>query len=161
MDGVLLKTVHASVALDRGADLVLCVNPIVPVDTTRAVEHGVMKRGKLIDRGFPSVISQTIRTLIASRLSVGLASYDGRYKGADVILFQPDRDDYTMFFTNIFSFNQRKYVAEHAYEVDAAQPREAARDPPPHPRPARHAPARRDPGPHRGAKPVVQRRPRS
>ena len=29
VDGVLLKTMHASVALDEGADLVLCGNPIV------------------------------------------------------------------------------------------------------------------------------------
>jgi predicted acylesterase/phospholipase RssA len=44
VDGVLLKTVHASVALDEGADLVLCINPIVPVDTIRSVEQGFMRR---------------------------------------------------------------------------------------------------------------------
>ena len=33
VDGVLLKTLHASVALEKGAELVLCINPIVPVDT--------------------------------------------------------------------------------------------------------------------------------
>ena len=51
VDGVLLKTVHASVALEEGAELLLCVNPIVPVDTIRSVELGVMRRGLLADRG--------------------------------------------------------------------------------------------------------------
>jgi predicted acylesterase/phospholipase RssA len=117
VDGVLRKTLHASVALDAGAGLVICLNPIVPVDTRRAVEKGIMRRGKLIHRGWPSVLSQTFRTLIHSRLEVGLACYGDRYDGADVILLEPRRDDYRMFFTNIFRFSSRRYVAEHAYSA--------------------------------------------
>jgi predicted acylesterase/phospholipase RssA len=117
VDGVLRKTLHASVALDAGAKLVLCLNPIVPVDTRRAVEAGVMRRGKLIHRGWPSVVSQMFRTLIHSRLEVGLKAYEERYDGADVILLEPRADDYRMFFTNIFSFSSRRYVCDHAYQA--------------------------------------------
>ncbi len=116
VDGVLLKTLHASVALDKGAELVICVNPLVPVDTDGAVEQGVMKRGNLLDRGMPTVLSQTFRTLIYSRLGTGLAAYQDRYEGADVVLFEPRRDDYTMFFRNVFSFSARQEVCEHAYQ---------------------------------------------
>jgi len=115
VDGVLHKTVHASVALDRGAELVLCINPIVPVDTANSVDKGVMRRGKLVDRGLPTVMSQTLRTLIHSRLGTGLAAYRERYDAADVILIEPTKDDYTMFFVNVFSFAERKMVIEHAY----------------------------------------------
>jgi len=116
VDGVLRKTLHASVALEDGdVDLLLCVNPIVPVDTVRAVERGVMRRGKLIDRGLPAVLSQTFRTLINSRLEVGMRAYENRYEGKDWVLFQPRRDDYRMFFTNIFSFEERVAVCQHAY----------------------------------------------
>lgn len=115
VDGVLLKTLHASVALEAGADLVLCVNPIVPVDTADAVREGIMRRGHLVNRGLPTVLSQTFRTLVHSRLSVGLNSYEPRYPGTDVILFEPSPDDYRMFFTNIFRFSSRKAVCEHAY----------------------------------------------
>jgi len=116
VDGILRKTVHASVALEAGAELVLCVNPIVPVDTATAVEKGVMRRGKLIDRGWPTVFSQTLRTLIYSRFKTGLASYEDRFDGADIVLLEPKRDDYRMFFTNIFSFSTRRDVCEHAYD---------------------------------------------
>jgi NTE family protein len=116
VDGVLLKTVHASVALDEGADLVLCVNPIVPVDTIRSVELGVMRRGQLADRGLPTVLSQTFRTLVHSRMGVGLAAYETRYTDKDVLVFEPRRDDYSMFFNNVFSFSNRKAVCEHAYQ---------------------------------------------
>jgi predicted acylesterase/phospholipase RssA len=115
VDGVLIKTLHASVALEAGADLVFCINPLVPVDTGRAVEAGIMRRGKLVDRGLPAVLEQSLRTMIRSRLQVGLATYKERYKGSDVILLEPRRDDYRMFFTNIFSFSQRRAVCEHAY----------------------------------------------
>ena len=115
VDGVLLKTMHASVALDEGADLVLCVNPIVPVDTIRSVELGVMKRGRLADRGLPAVLSQTFRTIIHSRIGIGLAAYERKYADRDVLVFEPSRDDYRMFFSNIFSFAKRKAVVEHAY----------------------------------------------
>jgi NTE family protein len=113
VDGVLLKTLHASVGLDAGARLMLCINPIVPVD----LRNGGAARGTLVDHGLPSVLSQTFRTLIHSRLQVGLAAYGNRYQGADVVLLEPRRDDYRMFFTNIFTFSSRKAVCEHAYEV--------------------------------------------
>ena len=115
VDGVLLKTVHASVALEEGADLVLCVNPIVPVDTIRSVELGVMRRGQLIDRGLPTVLAQTFRTMVHSRMGAGLAAYETRFADKDVLVFEPRRDDYDMFFTNVFSFSNRKAVCEHAY----------------------------------------------
>jgi len=115
VDGVLLKTLHASVALNSGTELVFCLNPIVPVDTEDAVAAGVMRRGKLIDRGLLTVLSQTFRTMVHSRLSVGMASYTPRYPGQEVVLIEPPRDDYRMFFTNIFRFSSRKAVAEHAY----------------------------------------------
>ncbi len=115
VDGVLLKTLHASVALEAGAELVICVNPIVPVDTIRAVEAKMMKKSNLLDRGLPTVLSQTFRTLVHSRLEVGMAAYDTKFKDSDVVLVQPKRDDYLMFFTNIFGFAERRAVCEYAY----------------------------------------------
>lgn len=126
VDGVLNKTVHASIAFDHGAGLVICVNPIVPVDTARAVADGVMERGRLTDRGMPGVLSQTFRTLIHSRMGTGMASYRSRYEGADLLLFEPPRDDYRMFFTNVFSFRERKEVVEHAYRSALEQLRARA-----------------------------------
>jgi NTE family protein len=124
VDGILLKTLHASVALEAGADLVLCVNPIVPVDTARAIEAGVLDRGKLLDQGLPTVLSQTFRTLIHSRLEAGMAAYSTKFEGADVVRIEPERDDYLMFFTNIFGFAERRAVVEHAYHATLRRLRE-------------------------------------
>ena len=120
VDGVLLKTLHASVALEQGVDLLLCVNPIVPVDLSNG-DRGVHHHGYLVDRGLPTVLSQTFRTLIRSRLRAGMAVYADRFPGQDVVLFEPRRDDYRMFFTNIFTFSSRKAVCEHAYRATRRQ----------------------------------------
>jgi NTE family protein len=117
VDGILLKTLHASVALDAGADLVICINPIVPVDTARAVESGLLRRGNLTERGLWTVLSQTLRTIVHSRLEVGMAAYAAKYGNAEVLLLEPQRDDYLMFFTNIFGFSERRGVCEHAYRT--------------------------------------------
>ena len=117
VDGALLKTLHASVALDHGAELVICINPIVPVDTQAGVLHHDLQPGVLLRRGLPAVLSQTFRTLVHSRLEIGMAAYGARYPDADVVLFEPDRDEYQMFFTRIFSFESRRAVAELAYNA--------------------------------------------
>ena len=116
VDGILLKTLHASVALEAGAGLVICINPIVSVDTVHAVERGYMQGGNLVELGLPTVLSQTLRTIVHSRLEVGMAAYAAKYGKSDVILLEPERDDYLMAFTNIFGFSERRAVCEHAYQ---------------------------------------------
>jgi predicted acylesterase/phospholipase RssA len=120
VDGVLLKTLHASVALEYGVDLLLCVNPVVPVDTRHGEMEGILKPGALLDGGLPAVLSQTFRTLVHSRLELGLAGYATRYPNASVVLFEPPRDEYGMFFSNILSLGDRHRVCELAYAATRA-----------------------------------------
>lgn len=115
VDGALRKTLHASVALREGADLVLCVNPLIPFDASLAAARGQPKHEKLVEGGLPVVLSQTFRSLIYSRMQVGMSAYENQYKDAHVLLFQPGRDDAEMFFTNVFSYANRQRVFEHAY----------------------------------------------
>ncbi|MEM8964222.1 MAG: patatin-like phospholipase family protein [Acidobacteriota bacterium] len=117
VDGVLLKTMHASVALERGAKLVFCVNPIVPVDVRRAIQRNEIRSGQLIDNGLPTVLSQTLRTLIHSRMNLGIRAYKKRYPDADVVLIEPRKDDVESFFSNIFTFRSRQAMCERAYQT--------------------------------------------
>jgi predicted acylesterase/phospholipase RssA len=117
VDGVLLKTLHASVALEHGAELLLCVNPVVPVDIRPAVEAGAMRGGILVQRGLPTMLNQVFRTLVHSRLEVGFARYAARFPDADAVLFEPERDEYGMFFSTVFSFSARRAVCELGYRA--------------------------------------------
>ena len=126
VDGVLLKTLHASIALDEGSELVFCINPIVPVDTTAGEHAGKLPANALRANGMPAVMSQFFRTLVHSRLELGMASYVTRYPEADVILFEPARDEYEMFFSNIFSFETRRSLCQLAYRSTRRDLRERA-----------------------------------
>lgn len=116
VDGALKKTLHASVALEDGAEMVLCINPLVPFDADSARKRGKPDMEKLVEGGLPVVLSQTFRAIIHSRMQIGLSKYDTKYKGADVVLFEPNSDDPEMFFTNLFSYSTRQRVCEHAYQ---------------------------------------------
>ena len=115
VDGALKKTLLASVALREGARLVLCINPLVPFDAKLAAQEKHLRRRRLVDGGLPVVLAQTFRAIIHSRMKTGLAKYGIEYRDADVILFEPGRDDADMFFTNIFSYADRKRLSEQAY----------------------------------------------
>jgi predicted acylesterase/phospholipase RssA len=117
VDGILLKTMHASVALEAGAELVFCINPLVPVDTRKAVQENRFPIGEVIRHGLPSVLSQSVRTMIHSRMNLGLRAYDTHFPEADVILIEPPREDHEQFFSNIFSFAARRSGCKHAYEA--------------------------------------------
>ena len=116
VDGALAKTMHASEALESGATLVIGVNPIVPYDADLAARRGARRRLRLVDGGFPVVLSQTFRTMIRSRMAVGLAGYRARHPDADVVVFEPEAYDSEIFFTNIFSYASRRHLCEHAYQ---------------------------------------------
>ena len=117
IDGVARKTVHASVALEEGADLVFCINPIVPIDAKQLdkVEHQI--KDGLIEQGLPSVLSQTFRMMIHSRMKAGFKNYEYAYPDSDFIVIEPKPSDYEMFYTNIFSFSNRRKVCEYAYQT--------------------------------------------
>ena len=121
VDGALKKTLHASVLLELGLDLVLCLNPLVPFDASHPVRHRVLAGGEeviphLVDGALPLVLSQTFRTLIHSRVELGLRGYETSHPGTDVLLFEPDQRDPAMFLANTFGYSQRRRLAEHAYQ---------------------------------------------
>jgi predicted acylesterase/phospholipase RssA len=114
VDGALRRTMHASVVLDHGIDLLFGVNPFVPFNASRGARQpdGL---DRLADGGLPVVLSQTFRTLLQSRMQVGLAKYAQQYPDTDQVVFEPNEDDTEMFFTNVFSYSSRQRVCEHAF----------------------------------------------
>lgn len=129
VDGALKKTMHAGVAMDGGMDLMFCLNPLVPFNSTLApdlaMNQRVMQRGlpterqripRIVNGGLPAVMSQTFRAMIHSRLELGMKHYEHAYPDTDIVLLEPDHRDTDMFLANTFSYGQRREMAEHAYQ---------------------------------------------
>ncbi len=113
VDGALIRTVHASLALEAGCDLLICINPLVPFDASRARDH---RHTNLAHNGLPAILSQTFRALIYSRMHVGMSRYGLNFPHADVVLLEPERNDAQLFFTNVFRYTGRHRLVEHAYQ---------------------------------------------
>ncbi|APW44200.1 patatin-like phospholipase family protein [Rhodoferax saidenbachensis] len=125
VDGALKKTMHASVALDDGVDLLICLNPLVPFDATAPQVAKVMQRDlpsekrkipRIVDGGLPAVLSQTFRSMIHSRMELGMKHYEHSYPDTDIVLIEPDHRDPELYLANTFSYAQRRQLAEHAYQ---------------------------------------------
>lgn len=112
VDGALNKTLHASSALSIGAKLVICINPLVPFDGTAAQRA----QSHLSERGLPTVLSQTFRAIIHSRMHRTIEAYATTYPDARLMVLEPSKGDADLFFLNIFSYANRRRVAEHAYQ---------------------------------------------
>nr|WP_236599526.1 patatin-like phospholipase family protein [Ramlibacter alkalitolerans] len=105
VDGALTKTLHASVALDEGVDLMLCLHPLVPFELPGTVAAGL-----------PALLGQAIRTMIHSRLALGMRHYAQAYPHTDIVLLEPEPHDTVLQQAHPFGYAQRRMLAEHAYQ---------------------------------------------
>ncbi|MCR6661591.1 MAG: patatin-like phospholipase family protein [Luteimonas sp.] len=129
LDGALRRTMHASTVLERGIDLMIGVNPLVPFDPSRAPSHaGDADQIGLAGGGLPSVLSQTLRTMLQSRMQIGMEKYPHQYPDVDQLVFEPNAGDSELFFTNLFSFSARARVCELAYRNTLADLRKRAHE---------------------------------
>jgi len=71
---------------------------------------------RIVDGGLPAVLSQTFRSMIHSRMELGMKHYEHSYPDTDIILIEPDHRDPELYLANTFSYAQRRHLAEHAYQ---------------------------------------------
>jgi NTE family protein len=112
--------------LDQGQDLLICLNPLVPFDASAAEASSArpghrptVHEGRiphLATAGLPAVLSQTFRSLIHSRLELGMRGYAHSHAESDIVLLEPDHHDPLMFRAGTFSYTLRRELAEHAYQ---------------------------------------------
>lgn len=122
VDGALRRTLHASVALKQGADLLIAINPLVPFQAPADSDKASTKRSRpLVKSGLPLVLSQTFRSLIQSRMQIGMSKYEADFPTASILLVEPNRHDEKMFFTNVFSYSSRTELIEHAYQTTRSE----------------------------------------
>jgi len=117
VDGGVTKTAHINLAIQSGADLVICINPIVPYLNDTA--HGPL-RGHISNRGVSWVLDQVFRIALHGRMKRGLEGYARDHPEVDILLIEPTRDDVRMFGYNIMRFSARRVVAEHGYHTAVA-----------------------------------------
>jgi predicted acylesterase/phospholipase RssA len=120
IDGGIRNTANIDVAIEKGADLIICYNPFRPF-LNRIDEEGsspYFAEGRyLADRGLKVVINQVFRTLLHSRLKLALQRYlaDERFQG-DIVLLEPREQDSEFFGINPLAFWKRADAIRQGFE---------------------------------------------
>ena len=120
VDGGIRNTANIDVAIEKGADLVICYNPFRPF-LNRIDQEGHSRyfaTGRyLSDRGMKMVINQVFRTLLHSRLRTALRGYltDERFRG-DIVLLEPRNQDADFFAINPLAFWKRADAIRQGFE---------------------------------------------
>ncbi len=115
LDGGVRRTAHMSQAVDRGAQLLFVYNPFRPFVNYRT-DQLLNGKASLADMGFATVINQAFRTLLHTRLMLGVEKLQVNpdFHG-DVIVLEPSETDVKFFNTNPLNFWERAESALHGY----------------------------------------------
>jgi len=120
VDGSVRRTANIDVAIEHGADLVICYNPFRPFSNLlRRLERDgkyVIEGRPLADSGVLTVLNQVLRTLLHSRLQYGLRQHqdDPNFRG-DIIVIEPKETDVQFFRLNALGYGPRLRAAQYGY----------------------------------------------
>jgi NTE family protein len=121
IDGGVRHTANIDVAIEKGADLIVCYNPFRPflnrIDQNEPGNSYFSDGRYLSDRGLKVVLNQVFRTLLHSRLKLGVQRYlaDDRFQG-DIVLLEPREHDAQFFALNPLAFWKRSEAVQHGFE---------------------------------------------
>jgi predicted acylesterase/phospholipase RssA len=111
-----IDAAHASyidVAVRDGANVIVVVNPMVPVDV-ESVPTGHGRRDSIRDKGMMWVLNQANR-IGAHQLLHESCERVVRSGDAEVLLIEPEPSDGVLFMYNPTSFSARRSILEYAY----------------------------------------------
>lgn len=111
IDGGLRGTASLDLAIERGAQLIVCVNPLVPFDSRDPAGSS-----QLSDKGGRWIVAQALRIISHSSLDYHIKQLRRTHPHVDIILIEPQPDDYKMFFHNVMRYSARLEIARHGYE---------------------------------------------
>lgn len=121
VDGGVRHTANIDLAIEKGADLIICYNPFRPflnrIDDDEGESRYFADGRYLSDRGLGVVLNQVFRTLLHSRLKLGLQRYlaDDHFQG-DIVLLEPREQDSDFFGINPLAFWRRAEAIRHGFE---------------------------------------------
>lgn len=108
VDGIFTRSINLDVAVARGARLVICVDPLTPVQVDEA--------GYVSDRGGFFNTVQSIKSMIRTRLSELIGRAEESYPDVSVFVFSPTPRDMEQMSGTLMRFFNRAETEEMAYE---------------------------------------------
>jgi NTE family protein len=122
VDGAVGKVEHADIALARGADLIVVVNPLVPFKNDPDREDlptPLVGAKHIADKGMLAVYGQAAKMSTRTKLHQGIRRYRAAHPEATLLLIEPHEDESDMFLHNPMTFTSRRRMLRYGYESTA------------------------------------------
>jgi predicted acylesterase/phospholipase RssA len=118
IDGGFRGTASIDLAIERGAKLIVCINPLVPYDNSNPEPtHDFRPYNEhLSNKGIQSITNQTLRIFSHAGLHYHVKHLRRAHPQVDIILIEPQQNDVQMFFNNIMRYSARLMIAHHGFE---------------------------------------------
>jgi predicted acylesterase/phospholipase RssA len=118
VDGAARGNASLDIAIEHGAKLVVCINPMVPIDNSEHRNIPILgPDGSYVsDKGMSAIAQQVTRITAHSALHYHIKQLRKRHPDVDIILIEPSRHDYKMFFYNAMRYSARLILARHGFE---------------------------------------------
>jgi len=110
VDAAITKTAHAGLAVDRGAQFVVLVNPLRPL----VLDGG---RGRIRDGGPLAIAGQAFRIALQRRLHDGLRRHRRETPDVDLVLLEPYERDLQLFDYPLMTRALRHEVIRRGYRT--------------------------------------------
>src|SRR5512139_502397 len=119
VDGSVRGNASVDLAIERGATLVIVINPLVPFDNSdhRSVPFIGPDGTYLSDKGLTGVASQVGRIQSHGGLIYHVKQLRKTHPEVDIVLIEPSQSDYQMTFANIMRYSTRLSLARHGFET--------------------------------------------
>ena len=118
VDGAARANASLDIAIEHGAKLVVCINPMVPLDNSEHRNIPILGPDTqfLSDKGLSAIAQQITRISAHSALHYHIKQLRKTHPDVDIILIEPSRHDYKMFFYNAMRYSARLILARHGFE---------------------------------------------
>ena len=124
IDGSTGRIGHIDLAIERGAELIIAINPRVPIRNDRQISClPALSSGEcasIADLGISFVWEQSQRIEGRERLALGLESCRREHPKVDIVLIEPRNDEPLLFLQSPMSFEARRLVMEYGYQTTLA-----------------------------------------
>ncbi len=119
IDGGIRGNASLDLAIEHGATLVICINPLVPFDNSERSRIPFLgPDGSLLsEKGLSAVAAQVTRIQTHAGLLYHIKQLRKTHPEVDIVLIEPSPKDYQMSFDNIMRYSTRLTVAQHGFET--------------------------------------------
>jgi NTE family protein len=118
VDGGVKGAAAVDVAIAKGAELIVVVNALAPLDVRGVKDSTFLHRfgRNIADLGIKGVANQVARGILKDMLTDHVRLLRQHHPEVDIVVIEPLPNDEKMFFHEVMSTSARLVVAQHGYE---------------------------------------------